>query len=119
MVHIDYAISKIQAEEYLKMKLEYKQYPQFVVMNTQKLVKISKGKDQNTFMLANKLQRKIHHLDAKMEQKPSILSMVFSIHESFRKFIQDQSLKKNWADYDEVVSKQLHYWAKTGEFEKF
>ena len=70
-------------------------------------------------MLANKLQKRITQLDAKMEQKSSIMQMMFSIHESFRKFIQDQSLKKNWADYDELITKQLHYWAKTGEFEKF
>lgn len=31
MVHIDFAISSINAEEYLKMKLEYKQYPIFVL----------------------------------------------------------------------------------------
>ena len=54
-----------------------------------------------------------------MEQKPSVFSMVFSFHEKFHKFIQEQTFKKNWLDYEDIVGKQLHYWAKTGDFENF
>jgi hypothetical protein len=34
-------------------------------------------------------------------------------------FVYNQNLKINWLDYEEIVTRQLFYWAKIGEFEKF
>lgn len=33
--------------------------------------------------------------------------------------LYDQTFKKNWADYEQLINKNLFYWAKIGDLDKF
>jgi len=46
-------VSQIDEEEFMKFRFEYKNFNTYVTQNLHNLLKISKGKDPNTFMLAN------------------------------------------------------------------
>jgi hypothetical protein len=41
------------------------------------------------------------------------------VKKQVKEFIYNENLKKDWLDYEEIVTRQLFYWAKIGEFEKF
>jgi len=59
MVHLQHAVSKIQGDEFMKLKYEFPHFQEYVIQNLQNLIKISKGKDGLVFQLANMLNDKI------------------------------------------------------------
>lgn len=103
----------------MKMKFEFKHFDTYVTTNLLNLIRVSKRQDSNTFQLANSVLEKINDIQSRMESKSSRFQFIFQIQESLNKFIYNQAFKKSWLDFQEIVNKQLFYWAKTGDFEKF
>ena len=103
----------------MKFRLEFPNFGAYVTQNLQNLVKISKGRDQNTFLLANQIVKKLQEVQTEMEEKGSRFQFLTQMYESFNQFIYNQTFKRNWLDYEDILAKQLPYWAKTGDFEKF
>ena len=33
--------------------------------------------------------------------------------------LQDQALKKNWHEYFNIMNRQIFFWAKTGDFDRY
>lgn len=103
----------------MKLKYEFPHFQEYVIQNLQNLIKISKGKDGLVFQLANMLNDKIVDIQSRMEERTTRFYFLAQLRESFSKFIQDQTFKRNWLDYEDIYNRQLFYWAKVGDFDKF
>ena len=83
------------------------------------ILKASKRKDHLVHALISKLHKKTMDFMNQAEDRETSANLMEYVKKSVKEFIYDQNLKKNWIDYEEIVGRQLFYWAKIGEFEKF
>jgi hypothetical protein len=108
-------------EEFVKLKYECgpKYFEQFVLKNLELILKASKKKDHIVHALISKLHKRVMDFMNQAEDREISSNLMQFMKKSIKEFLYDQNLKINWLDYDEIVNRQLFYWAKVGEFEKF